>query len=888
MRKILPFLFSVLVPISFSHAQCMMKEISLNQRISESSLIVEGRVIEKKCFWDKLHHSIYTRNKIEIYKVFNGICSEGYFDLITEGGTVGLDKTTVQPFLNLNVNDIGVFTCIVSKILSSSLDQSSLSKYEAYASSQGFIRYNLQDITASDIFNKYIDIKKEVYDVLTSSSKKNYSSIKTFQFDEQKSFYKTLISPNISNFSPTAITAGTKSTLTINGTGFGSTRGTLGFKSSADGGVDYINPIESEYLSWSDTQIQVEVPSEAGTGTIQVTQGSTVTSSSTLSITYSQLNVSFPSTNPQTYRTTHVNMNTTGGYTWQMYTGFNNNIAAKASFLRSFDSWKCGTLINWTIGATTDINIIAADGINVIRFDIGNELPEGVLGRCSSYWSGCSSGSIWYVKELDIAFDDATDWEYGPALPTGLKYDFESVSLHELGHGHQLGHNNLPRTVMYFSSTNATNNRIIDANDLEGASDVMARSMVRNSCGQTKMLSGIACSLTPCNFIASATTICAGNSITYNDQSNDSPDNWSWTFPGGIPEISNSQNPNVKYNSVGTFSVTLVASNANWSDSKTISITVQAIPTLIINDISSICTGNSTSITANGANTYAWSSSNGLNKTTGSMVIAHPIFTTTYTITGTSGVCSETKLLTIHVNPTPTLSATLSALTICSGSSTTITINGTPGTAFSWAPSGGLSSTNETTLTANPTMTTTYSITGNTLGCSNTINKTIFVYPIPIIPIITQIGDTIISSAATTFEWYEDGILIIGANSQKHHPSKNGNYAVKITNNDGCKASSPLFAFTTFNIISTGEENIFVIFPNPNDGYFELLFQGIFKGNYNLEMKNILGEVISKEVIQDFSGSLSKQMDLSNYGKGVYILSISNAVHENFKKLIVY
>jgi len=71
------------------------------------------------------------------------------------------------------------------------------------------------------------------------------------------------------------------------------------------------------------------------------------------------------------------------------------------------------------------------------------------------------------------------------------------------------------------------------------------------------------------NFTASATDINIGNSVTFTDTSLENPTSWSWTFPGGTPGTSTAQNPVVQYNTVGTYDVTLVATNAQGSDTET-------------------------------------------------------------------------------------------------------------------------------------------------------------------------------------------------------------------------------------------------------------------------------------------------------------------------------
>lgn len=70
-------------------------------------------------------------------------------------------------------------------------------------------------------------------------------------------------------------------------------------------------------------------------------------------------------------------------------------------------------------------------------------------------------------------------------------------------------------------------------------------------------------------FSASATTIDAGQSVTFSDESTNSPTSWNWTFTGGTPSTSTDQNPQVTYNTAGTYAVTLEATNADGNNSLT-------------------------------------------------------------------------------------------------------------------------------------------------------------------------------------------------------------------------------------------------------------------------------------------------------------------------------
>jgi len=107
------------------------------------------------------------------------------------------------------------------------------------------------------------------------------------------------------------------------------------------------------------------------------------------------------------------------------------------------------------------------------------------------------------------------------------------------------------------------------------------------------------------NFNAYPTTFCVGDSVQFTDQSTNQPNQWSWTFQGASPSSSTLQNPTIAYPIVGTYSVSLTATNAkgNSSITKTSFINVFAGPPLpVINVVSN------TTLTCSLANmsSYQW------------------------------------------------------------------------------------------------------------------------------------------------------------------------------------------------------------------------------------------------------------------------------------------
>jgi hypothetical protein len=80
------------------------------------------------------------------------------------------------------------------------------------------------------------------------------------------------------------------------------------------------------------------------------------------------------------------------------------------------------------------------------------------------------------------------------------------------------------------------------------------------------------------NFSSNVISGCAPLYVTFQDQSSGSPKFWNWDFGNG--QLSNLQNPVASFSTPGTYSVTLVARNADGTNglTKTNYITVYASP----------------------------------------------------------------------------------------------------------------------------------------------------------------------------------------------------------------------------------------------------------------------------------------------------------------------
>ncbi len=78
------------------------------------------------------------------------------------------------------------------------------------------------------------------------------------------------------------------------------------------------------------------------------------------------------------------------------------------------------------------------------------------------------------------------------------------------------------------------------------------------------------------------------------------------------------------------------------------------------------------------------------------------------------------------------------------------------------------------------------------------------------------------------------------------------------------------------------------LFPNPNNGQFEVRFKLREKGKTILRVYDMEGQEVLKERIStDNAGAVSHKIDLTSFGKGVYVLQISQGDKQFNKKIMV-
>jgi len=477
MKRLLMSLMA-LAPVAGIYSQ--LYEVSLEEKVSNSKLIVEGTVLKQHCFYGPNKQMIYTASTFGVFKSFKGQETVETIEVVTAGGAME-DMAVVADHVGvLHVGQTGMlFLENVWNGMKDPLNGSEL--FQLYAAEQSILDYDLLQNKATCPFAQYDGITTTLYKSVQAITGKAYKSISNVNIDNEISKYNVprQQSHSISNFSPASVYAGAlldpaKNVLTINGNGFGSSPGLNHQVLFRDGNDNKENPTvaipygDPHIVSWSNTQIRVKVPQNASTGKLAVTiaAGDTAYASTNLQVTTSIITVSFNNGVLNEPRLVADN-GVFGGYSIFYSTstaGNGANITTSPVFplvKRAVKTWIDDAGANFLEAGNTATQVVADDAYNIIMLDNNNTgvapLASGVLGVCYNKFVSCNTSINNAQKtDFDIIIRNAgvstgtANFDNGPCAPTFTdpqRIDLETVVFHELGHALNLGHVNIPTQV---------------------------------------------------------------------------------------------------------------------------------------------------------------------------------------------------------------------------------------------------------------------------------------------------------------------------------------------------------------------------------------------------------------------------------------------------------
>ena len=251
--------------------------------------------------------------------------------------------------------------------------------------------------------------------------------------------------PHISSMSPASANAGVGDQVTVTGTDFGSSPGTVEF---ASGSSIAWAPVAGAIVSWSSTKVVCVVPRKAQSGSVYLsTAGGTKSGSFRFHVGYSA------SGNKWTHDVIYqINENAAG------------TTGEGAAVQRAMATWtNVGAGLKFVYGGATDASVYRAarNGANEIYWTTG--LPTGTLGtnRITFLYGVC--------LESDIYLNSSVSWGNG----TSTNYwDVESIVLHELGHAVGLDDQYAETEEAMGAAVKGSPRRALSAADIAGIADL--------------------------------------------------------------------------------------------------------------------------------------------------------------------------------------------------------------------------------------------------------------------------------------------------------------------------------------------------------------------------------------------------------------------------------
>jgi gliding motility-associated-like protein len=376
------------------------------------------------------------------------------------------------------------------------------------------------------------------------------------------------------------------------------------------------------------------------------------------------------------------------------------------------------------------------------------------------------------------------------------------------------------------------------------------------------------------NISVNNAVICNGQTATLTASGADS---YTWSPATGLSATTGSS---VTCSATSTIQYTVTGMTSGCSGTTTSVVTVNTPDNVSVNGAALICNGQSTTLTASGSGSYAWSPATGLSAITGGSVTCSATSTTQYTVTETTSGCSGTDTLTVVVKNSDPVS--VNNAVICKGQFATLVASGSG--SYIWSPSTGLSATTGSSVTCSATSTTIYTVTETVSGCSGSATSTVTVAEdnvyITASPNPALVENTQIAFASNetngTFTWYfGDGSGSSDAAPLHMYDQVDSTYLVTLyhISPEGCKDTAhlkiiilPGISFYVPNAFTPDGDEF-------NNTFNPVLSEGIDPYSYHLTIFDRWGETLFESL------DIETGWDGTYYGKlvkeGVYAWKIT-------------
>lgn len=178
-----------------------------------------------------------------------------------------------------------------------------------------------------------------------------------------------------------------------------------------------------------------------------------------------------------------------------------------------------------------------------------------------------------------------------------------------------------------------------------------------NGCTKTETVN-VTVNPNPVISATTATPVCLGGNLNFINNSTGAGI-YSWAGPSSYASTATSPMiPNITYAQAGTYTLSGMNAATGCSASTTLSVTINALPSLTVTAPSALCAGVSFTANSTGAATYTWMPG----AVTGASQTFTPTASTTYTVSGTSAAgCIGTASANVGLNALTAINGTATA-----------------------------------------------------------------------------------------------------------------------------------------------------------------------------------------------------------------------------------
>lgn len=140
------------------------------------------------------------------------------------------------------------------------------------------------------------------------------------------------------------------------------------------------------------------------------------------------------------------------------------------------------------------------------------------------------------------------------------------------------------------------------------------------------------------------------------------------------------------------------------------------------------------------------------------------------------------------------------------------------------------------------------------------------------LPEIVMVGDSLMTTAIGTYQWFENGNPIDSARDFYIIPQQSGLYQVEVTDVDDCKLLSAVYELNISSLKGNNSIETFQLYPNPFSGSVTIkLSKNISSERGNIRVFDLNGRV----VLEEKKRNLNIPISLKKLSTGIYFIELS-------------